>query len=95
MSDTVRPVPPPPPPAGPQPPAGTAEWGRWQLTHTFKSDDAAIIEWLCTWDSRHARQREYAMACHVRKWAGWQATLAWSVVEAITDVSFEDDDIPF
>lgn len=77
------------------PRGGTGEWARWNLRHTFKEDDAAIIEWLCTWSSRHARVAEYAIACHVRKWAGWQAVLAWSIVETICETIDLDDDIPF
>jgi hypothetical protein len=77
------------------PPGGTAEWARWHLRHSFKPDDAAIIEWLTTWAVRHARLSEYAIACHVRKWAGWQATLAWGIVETLAEPLDMDDDIPF
>lgn len=78
------------------PTGGTVEWARWHLRHSFKPDDAAIIEWLTTWTLRYKRVAEYAIACHVRKWAGWQAALAWLVVETLTEpLDDVDDDIPF
>ena len=75
------------------PPGGTEAWARWNLRHTFRPDDAAIIEYICTWPLRCQRVTEYAMCCHARKWAGWQAVLAWSIVETLT-LPLEDD-IPF
>lgn len=77
------------------PPPGTDTWARWHLSFTFAADDAAIIEWLTTWPNRYQRVTEYAVACHVRKWAGWQATLAWSIVETLAEPLGTDDDIPF
>lgn len=77
------------------PTQGTEAWARWHLRHSFKPDDAALIEWLCTWTNRYARVVEYAGCCHLRKWAGWQATLAWNIVETICEPLQSDDDIPF
>lgn len=75
------------------PEPGTAAWASWHLRYTFKPDDAALVEWLCTWKARHQRVVEYAQACHVRKWAGWQAVLVWSIIEHTCEPL--DDDIPF
>lgn len=92
-----RPIPAPPiPPAVPQPPGGTKEWAAYHLRYSLAPDDAAIVEWLATWPQRHQRLVEYAAACHIRKWAGWQAALAWECVEAMTlPLDAWDDDIPF
>jgi hypothetical protein len=80
----------------PMPDPGTLPWTAWHLEHTFKPDDAAIIQYICTWPSRSARVLEYAQACHMRGWAGWQATLAWNVIETITQpLQDKEDDIPF
>lgn len=77
------------------PEPGTAAWAAWHLEHTFKPDDAVIIEWLCTWTLRHQRVVAYAQACHTRGWAGWQAVLVWSIVEHTCEPLGVDDDIPF
>lgn len=93
-----RPIPPgpiPPPPPEYPPPAGTPEWARWHLRHTFSPTDAAVIEFITItspYNTGKARV-EYARACHEMKWAGWQAGLAWNVIEAI--LAPLDDDIPF
>lgn len=92
-----RPIPPyipPPPPSVPPSPGGTPEWARWHLRHSFNPDDAGIIECITLMHKYTERARvEYSKACHERKWAGWQASLAWSVIEAI--LAPLDDDIPF
>lgn len=97
MTNERRPIPPgpiPPPPPEYPPPAGTPEWARWHLRHTFNATDAAVIEYITTAHKYSERARvEYARACHDLKWAGWQASLAWNVIEAI--IKPLEDDIPF
>lgn len=101
-----RPIPPyvPPPPPETPPPGGTADWARWHLRHTFGPEDAGIIECITlTHKYAYAARLEYVRACHERKWAGWQAQLAWDVIEAIlaplrnpaTGEDWANDDIPF
>ncbi len=68
------------------------EWARWHLRYSFTPDDAAIIKWLTMWEWWSERVTQYAIACHERKWVGWQATLAWSIVETLAEPI---DDIPF
>lgn len=75
------------------PQAGTLAWTAWHLEHSFKPDDAAIIEYICTMVGRSERLVEYARTCHLRGWAGWQATLAWSILETVCEPL--GDDIPF
>lgn len=75
------------------PEEGTEAWARWALKYQFKPDDALLIEFIVTYPDRPRRVMEYAAACHLRGWAGWQAVLAWGVVEALAQPI--EDDIPF
>ena len=88
-------TPPPPPPT-----PGTVEWAQWQLQHGFTDDAdrraitdvvaAGMVPYADTWRAR----QHYARACTERHWLGWQARLAWAIVEALLKERL-DDDIPF
>lgn len=86
---------PPPPPTTPPPPGGTVEWARWHIKHSVTPETAAVIEWLATMTWRTERLCEYVKACHALGWAGWLATLAWNMIEALAAPIDKDEDIPF
>lgn len=87
-------------PAPPEPTPGTPEWAQWQIQHAFTDDAdrraitdvvaAGMVPYPCLGRAR----THYAMACHARQWAGWQARLAWACCEALLKDPLEDD-IPF
>lgn len=81
-------------------PPGTPEWAQWQIRNVF-TDDAdrkaitdTVALGLVPYPSLGRARTRYAMVCHDRQWAGWQARLAWAVMEALLQDPM-DDDIPF
>lgn len=88
----------PPPPCTDTP--GSEDWARWMLLHTFTDDAdrraitdivaAGLVPRPSLWRAR----THYALTCHDRRWAGWQARLVWAIIEALLKDPL-DEDIPF
>lgn len=81
---------------------GSEEWAHWQLANAF-TDDAdrraitdVVASGMLPHPSAWRARVHYARACGERCWPGWQAKLAWAIVEALlADPLANDDDIPF
>lgn len=81
----------------PQPTINTPAWARHQLQAFTVDDQRAITDLVAQGVvSRMLFQLRvpYAKECMERQWPGWQARLAWTIIELLVRGT-ENDDIPF